>query len=260
MAEIILFIISILPVILIGRYLYQKDKEKEPPKLLTKLFLGGIGSCILVLIVSAILGAIFPIFSATESSLNLIELAIHVFIGIALVEESCKWVMVYFLSYNDKEFDEFYDMILYAAFVSLGFAAFENLFYVYSSGISVGVLRALLAVPGHVCDAIYMGYYLGLAKKYSLSGDKKAKEKNIALSILVPTIIHGVYDYCLLSGETLLVILVLVGVVFLYIYSIKKVKEVSTIDRKLKYKDSFCPNCGSKVEFNFCPNCGRKNE
>ena len=76
LAELILFVVSVLPVFLIGMYIYKKDKRKESPKLLTKLFLGGMGSCFLVLIVSLILGLIFPIFSTNAKDLNLMELLI----------------------------------------------------------------------------------------------------------------------------------------------------------------------------------------
>ncbi len=46
----------------------------------------------------------------------------------------------------------------------------------------------------------------------------------------------------------------------MYVYVIKKVKKVSSIEGKIKYKDNYCPNCGHKVESNFCPVCGRKND
>ena len=36
--------------------------------------------------------------------------------------------------------------------------------YVYENGFVVGIVRALLAVPGHACDGLFMGYYLGLSK------------------------------------------------------------------------------------------------
>lgn len=258
--ELILFTISILPVFLIGMFIYKKDKNKEPTKLLIKLFLGGMGSCFLVTIISIILELIFPIFAADTKNLNLIELAIHVFIGVALVEEFCKWLIAYKISYNDKNFDEFYDAIVYCIFVSLGFACLENLLYVYQYGIVTGIIRALLAVPGHACNGMFMRYYLGLSKIDSLNNRKDIKTKNIILSILVPTITHGIYDYCLFSERTIFIILFFIFVIFVYVYVIKKIKKISSINRKMKYKDNYCPNCGHIVDSNFCPICGRKNE
>lgn len=255
-----LLIVSILPVFVIAKYIYSKDKEKEPFKLLLKLFFGGIGSCFLVLIVTFILDMIFPILSADTSKLNLIQLIFYVFVGVALVEEFCKWINVYFISYNEYEFDEFYDMIIYSTFVALGFAFFENLLYVYGGGLSTGISRALLAVPGHACDGVFMGYYLGLAKISSLNKNIKLERRNKFLSLLVPVLLHGIYDYCIFTNKAIFLLLFYVFVISVYIYSIKKIKLVSSINRKIKYKNNYCTICGHKVESNFCPICGRKNE
>lgn len=258
--EIILFVVSALPIILIGLYIYKKDKQKEPIKLLLKLFIGGIGSCFLVLIVSLILSIFIPSFASDTDNMNLLQLFFYVFFGVALVEETCKWIMVYFISYHDDGFDELYDAILYSIFVALGFAFFENLLYVYNSSISVGIVRALLAVPGHACDGLFMGYYLGLAKSCDINGKKELKRKKLLLSLLIPTITHGIYDYCLFTGIPLLILFFFIYVICMYIYVIKKIKKVSSINRKIKYRDNFCPNCGHQVVGNFCPICGRKNE
>ena len=259
-SEIILFTVSALPIVLIGMFVYKKDRQKEPIKLLTKLFLSGIGSCFLVFIISYILGLIFPILSADASKLNLIQLFIHVFIGVALVEEFCKWIMAYKISYNDKDFDEFYDIVLYCIFVALGFAFFENLLYVYEGGVGTGVIRALLAVPGHACDGVLMGYYLGLSKINALNNRTLFQKKYLILSILIPTLAHGIYDYCLFTGRLIFIIIFLIFIVCMYIYVLRKVKKISSINRKMKYQDNFCPNCGHVVDGNFCPICGRKNE
>ena len=259
MNELILFIISTLPVFLLGMYIYKKDKNKEPTKLLVKLFVGGILSCFLVLIISAILGIFIPIFSADYNTLNLIELIFYVFVGIALIEECCKWIFSYKLAYNDSHFEEIFDMIVYSVFVALGFAFFENLFYVYENGVTIGIFRAISAVPGHACDGVFMGYYLGLAKQSQINNRSDLKTKYIIYSILVPTILHGIYDYCLFTGNILFIVLFFIFVILIYILAIKKVKKISSINKKMKYVDNYCPNCGTKVDSNFCPKCGRKN-
>lgn len=254
----ILLIISILPIFLIGLFVYKKDKRKEPTALLVKLFFGGLGAIVLVIFISALM-EIFPIFRAEPYELNLFELIINVFIGVALVEEFSKWLMVYKTTYNNEEFDEFYDMILYCAFVALGFACFENILYVLDGGIATGIARALLAVPGHVCDGVFMGYYLGLAKLNAINGRKGHEKKNIALSIIVPTITHGIYDYCLMSEQALLIIVFFVFVIAIDVIVIKRIKRIAAIDRKMKYKDNYCPQCGHIVNSNYCPQCGREN-
>ena len=260
MRGLVLFIVSALPVFLLGRYIYNHDKNKEPLKFLMKLFIGGVSSCFLVLLCSYILEMFFPLLGADTDTLNLFELLIYVFVGIALVEEFCKWGMSYVMSYNSDEFEEIYDMIVYCVFVALGFAFFENLLYVLEGGIAVGILRALLAVPGHACDGVFMGYYLGLAKFYSLSGMNDLKKKNLILSVLVPTITHGIYDYCLFTGNLLFLLAFFVFVIYMYVHSIKKIKKVVSTNRRIKYKDNYCTNCGVAVKSNYCPNCGKKHD
>jgi len=257
MQVILLLIISILPIILIGYYLYKKDKNKEPKGLLFLLFFGGILSCVYVIFISVFLNFI-PVFQMDFNKLNFIEKIINIFIGISLVEELSKWLILYLISYNHKEFDELYDMIIYATFVSLGFACFENILYVLEGGFTVGILRAVLAVPGHVWDAVFMGEYLGIAKICRLNGRKDLEKKNILLSIIIPFVLHGIYDFCLELENYLAITLFFVFVVIMYIISIKKIKKIALVDSKILKKIHYCSNCGNEVNGNYCSNCGNK--
>lgn len=254
-----LFIISVLPVFIIGMYIYKKDKQKEPTKLLVKLFIGGILSCFLTIIITLLVEIMFPILTDTQPK-NLILLLFQAFIGVALIEEFSKWVNTYVIAYHNKAFDELYDAILYCVFVSLGFACFENILYVFSSGISTGLVRAVTAVPGHACDGIIMGYYFGLAKYYDLHNNKSLKKRYLIFSILFPTITHGIYDYCLLTERFYFIFVFLIFVIAIYVYVIIKVKKISSINRKMKYKDNYCTNCGKVVDSDYCTNCGKHNE
>ena len=175
----LLLIIAILPVILLGAYIYSKDRHKEPKLLLIKLFAAGIFSCFLVLILTYILVFFMPFLTKEYTTMNFIEFTIYIFISIALVEEFCKWLMTYHFGYKNKEFDEVYDITVYSVFVALGFAAFENILYVFNiASIQVGILRGLLAIPGHVCDGVAMGYYLSLAKYHEKMGNQKEVKIN----------------------------------------------------------------------------------
>lgn len=262
MESLLLLIISILPIYLIGIYLYKKDKEKEPTKLLVKLFIGGSISCILVLIITIILGFFFPILLEETSNLNFTELFFQVFFGIALIEEFCKWFIVYKISYHNQEFDEFYDIILYATFVSLGFACFENILYVFENGMTIALLRAITAIPGHVFDGILMGYFLGLAKLNTIYKKDNLRKKNLTLSILIPMITHGIYDFLIFSFvkslNIIFFILFIIYMIIMYIISFKRIKKISSINNKLSYQNNYCSNCGKIVNSLYCPNCGTK--
>ena len=248
-------LIAILPVILIGMFIYFKDKEKESKKIIFKLFMGGVFSCF----PAAIIGLIFEGFFPELQDMNIIHLVIYVFILVAFVEEICKFIILKKISYNNHEFDTLYDMILYSSFVALGFACFENVLYVMDSGISVGLLRAITAVPGHVCDGVLMGFYLALAKYNDVIGNKKTSNKYMLISIIVPVITHGIYDFCLFFGHIIFVIIFVIFVIILYIICIKKINHVSKNDIKFIFNNKYCGGCGSLVSTNYCGKCGRKN-
>ena len=85
---------------------------------------------------------------------------------------------------------------MYAACISLGFAALENLMYILpqENYISVGIFRGLLAVPGHFLYAVIMGYYYSMARFYPYR-----KGRNIFLAIALPVLAHGIYDTIIFS-------------------------------------------------------------
>lgn len=289
----ILLLLAVLPVILILYFVYNKDKDKEPLLLLLSFFFKGIGSCFLVLAISEILGAFLPFMNKELTSMSFIEILLYSFVGVALVEEVCKWIMVYTNGYNHKEFDEIYDILVYSIFVSLGFAFFENILYVFGSGkLSIAILRAVSAVPGHACDAVFMGYYLSLAKQCKVLKKTKQETNFKIKSIVVPTVLHGIYDFCLLSGNSLFVIIFLVFVVYLYIMSVTKLNKLAkanknlighqrvpqspamqqvcqravqqvnqnhTTQQQVQTQNNFCCGCGTKLMGPFCTKCGRKN-
>ena len=256
----ILLFISVFPVFLIGKYIYSKDKNKEPKSLLFLLVINGAISCFLTIGITNILALFFPILLVENTKeLNYYELFLYVFLGIALIEEFSKWIMLYFTSFKNKYFDEVYDMIVYSVFVALGFALYENIFYVLNGGVVIGLLRAVTSIPGHACDGVTMGYFLSMAKLSVLKSNKIGFIKNILLSVLIPTILHGIYDYCLFSANYYLVIVFFLYLVFIYIYMYKLINKLSkTVN--FYYKNNYCSNCGYRVSSNYCGNCGKKNE
>lgn len=225
---VLILIISLSPVAFFAYKIYEKDFDKEPTKILVKLFICGVGSTFLTILITGIVNAIFPFFSSDFSELNVIDLIPYVFLGVAAIEEFSKWIFVYRLEYNDNEFNHLYDGIVYAAFVALGFACFENVLYVFEYGISTGVIRAITAIPGHLCDGIMMGYYLSMAKLSMCNKNKKLARKNILLSLAIPIMAHGIYDYTIMAsqieGYEFFFYVFIIFIIFFFIHCSNKVK------------------------------------
>lgn len=231
----IILVTALLPIIVLGYYIYHKDKKSpEPTGQLVKAFLFGILSAPLSFCMSIPLGLIglYPV--EPTSLLGSISTA---FFGAAIPEEIAKLFVLWLVLRKNPYFDEKMDGIVYAVCVSMGFAAFENVMYLFSnvdSYVSVAATRALFAVPGHFCFGILMGYYYSLAKFYP-----KSPIKNRLYVFIAPVVAHGLYDSILftanLSGEfaVLLFVFFLLFCIRMWKRSHRKIKEHLERDKEI---------------------------
>ena len=253
-----LIMLAILPGIIVGFLIYKADKiEKEPKKELVKAFLLGIAAVILTLILSYIFGVtnIDTFFD------NWIEVFFYSFIGISLVEEFSKWICSYLFLNKSKNYNYLFDGIVYTVFISLGFATVENILYTLSGGVLTGIIRAITTVPAHAFFAVFSGYYLSIAKKERISANKLSHKKYLFYSLMIPFLLHGFYDFCLLMQNMILFLIFLIFVVILYSISIHQINKLRAIDSPfIKRRIAFCQNCGCKITGNYCSNCSRKVE
>ncbi|HAB65837.1 MAG TPA: hypothetical protein DCE23_00570 [Firmicutes bacterium] len=254
-----LFVLALLPSIVLGWFIYKKDKfGKESKSLLIQLLVGGICSAFLTEVLSSVYDLIFPNLSLTKFSfINEKELVVAVFIGIGFIEEFSKWIFLKNFTWKNKEFDHIYDAIVYAVFVSLGFATLENILYIKGSpSLDLALKRAILSVPGHVFNAIIMGTFYGQAKKNLIEKNRFKMNINLLLSIIMPAIAHGFFDFLLLIGTKKILIIFYSFVAILYIISFITINKVSKI--KYNFKDLICPNCGNVDSNDICSVCGNR--
>lgn len=229
-----LLLIAIIPSFLLLRMIYIKDTvEKEPAYLLLILFIGGIISTFITLLLSHLFKSIIPMLNMDYADLNLIQVAFKVLIGVSLIEEVSKWLFNYFIIWKNKEFNYIYDAIVYSTFVALGFATFENIVYVFDYGFLTAIFRGLLSIPGHACFGVFMGYYLGYSKLESIKGNKHNSIKYRIISLIVPITLHFIYNFCLMSSNLFLYLVFIIYIVILYIIAFKKLNKLSNIKTML---------------------------
>lgn len=183
-----MLIASLLPAVLLLLYIWKKDTQKEPTYMLMKAVSWGIGIIIPVIVVEKIIGLM--LLGENGSPTTLVDTTAMAFLVAAIPEESFKLLALWMVLKKNPFFDEHFDGIVYAVCVGLGFAAVENVSYVFSheDWASVAVTRALLAVPGHYAFAVLMGYY------YSVYHFVNRSPKVAICVLLAPVLAHGIYD------------------------------------------------------------------
>lgn len=242
--QVLNIIIAIFPAIILCVYIYKMDViEKEPLGMLFRLFFLGV---IITIPVAYLESVLISTFGITEDSL--VGCFILAFVVVALVEEGFKFIVLYFGTWHNRNFNHIYDAIVYAVFISLGFATLENILYVaqptlkgiiyvitpsieaVQNGTQTALLRALISVPAHAFYAVASGYYLGLSKfNYAIGNKKKARGLK-ALAILIPVLLHGFFDFLLLEGSQVFGWLFYCFVTILYIASYFNIKKVSSVE------------------------------
>lgn len=190
-------------------YFYLKDKyDAEPIAMVFRIFIFGAILVFPIMFIQYVLGV--------EGVFN--HSFLQAFLRVALLEEFFKWFILFYTVYQHVEFDEQYDGIVYGAAVSLGFATLENILYLLANGVHFAVGRALLPVSSHALFGVIMGFYLGKAKFAP-----RDKVKWILVSFLFPFMLHGIYDYILLSLNKWIYIMV-PFMFFLWWFGLRKVK------------------------------------
>ncbi len=212
-----IFLSAIAPVIIIALYIYFRDKyEKEPLLLLAKALALGMLTVIPILFVERFLMGVMPPLGKIGSA------AYQAFLVAGTSEEVFKFLALYLLIWKSPSFNEQFDGIVYAVFVSLGFAAVENVMYVMDGGLEVAAVRAITAVPAHAIFGITMGYFFGIARRY-----KELRKGYMQRALWVPILLHGIYDFILMVGIPWLLALFIPYVIYLYISGGKKLKILS---------------------------------
>lgn len=232
-----LLLAALVPAAFLMVQVYRLDRiEKEPAGLLLKLVLFGALSG---LAAGAIEGALTRVLDVTLGG-GMLRLVLENFLAVALVEEACKrWVVLKF-AWRHPAFDYRFDAVVYCVFSALGFAALENILYVAEYGFAVAVSRALLSVPGHCFFAVYMGIYLGQAKmaeramqRYYIELPDETPGQYLRASLLVPTLLHGFWDFSLSVGGWLMTILFYLFVLAFFIDAYRKLRFAAGSDERL---------------------------
>ncbi len=198
----VITLITLIPSIVIFFYIRQKDSYwKEKPKKLIQDIVVLMVTLLTVNILADIIFemSIFKLFMTPFPEESKMYNFAHNFISIALPEELLKYVVLLLTTWKSPAFSHKFDGIVFAVLSSLAFATEENLIYMTSHTTSIMILRAVMTVPFHATNGVFMGIFYTKAKQASLQNQKRSMFLNLLISLLLPVILHGFYDFFVLG-------------------------------------------------------------
>lgn len=241
--KIYILVLAILPVSFFVGWIYYKDRyEKEPPLRLIEYFLLGI-------LVSALAIFLELYFSKLNIFSGIVSALYTAFFVAAFTEEGLKSIILIPVLLRDKDYNEKLDGIIYSIFLSLGFATIENIIYLMRERLDLsfelGVTRGLISIPSHIMFAITMGYYIS---KYKFAKEDSGKNKYLIYSIIVPILLHGVFDFILMIGYRWAIIVFIVYIIFLWKINLDKLDQYTLYSKIRFYKRKNKSRKGDKID------------
>ncbi|MCR4731776.1 MAG: PrsW family intramembrane metalloprotease, partial [Lachnospiraceae bacterium] len=212
--------LALIPSFVLLVIVLKGDKiEKEPASLLIKLFIFGALTTISAMLIG---NAGTSVLSGLFDEGSLMYAFIDNFFITALVEEGGKYFVLKKTTWKNPAFNYTFDAVVYAVCASLGFATLENILYLLDGTFETAVARGVLAVPGHVIDAIFMGYYYGMAKLSASRGDEPGSKNLRRKALIIPMLLHGFYDFCLSTEYDIFLVVFFIFEIVIMIFTIKK--------------------------------------
>ena len=226
----LLIVAAVIPALVLLIYVYRRDRiEKEPGSLLLSLVLWGIVSTFLA-VISESIGAVLLAYFLPGGENNRAYAFWMFFVTVGLSEEGFKYLILKWRTWRSPYFNCRFDGVVYAVFVSLGFALWENIGYVAYYGLTTALVRAVTAVPGHACFGVFMGTWYGLAKRRQGAGDLAGAAKFRRTALIVPMLLHGFYDFCATYQDSVMGLVFLVFVIAMFVTANRLVMRMSAND------------------------------
>lgn len=234
-----LFISVLSSLFFVFAILYSDRKSKEPIYMIILALLSGVFTIASSLVVGKL---ILPHLNYLGySSYNFMKVLIFAF-----VEEASKLTVLYFFIQKNSSFDDIYDGFVYSSLIALSFGAFETVMYVFSesdfsSMINLALVRGITSIPLHLICGIVMGYYVGTEK---FAKTKRISIFKLFMSLLLPTIIHTIYNYYLsqilvyITDDLLFILLIMVFFIPLYIVGIAYTNRIKNVNAKFLNENS----------------------
>ena len=178
-------LVSLIPSIILYKWIQKKGKDDKYKKICKKAFVRGIIAIFPILLTSIIFYLVGKL-SGLEKINPLLYQVYYTFIALAFAEELIKFLTFKrVLKKNEYEYSWF-DLTIIMIMIGLGFGCIENATFSLNSGIIAMLIKGISL--GHAGYGFIMGWFYGKMKK-------TGKKIYGILSFLIPWFLHGLYDF-----------------------------------------------------------------
>ena len=235
---------GVLPSIIWLLFYLRKDSHPESNRMILKIFLYGMLAALPAALIEMGVLKEFNRLNLFSAQLNFFESGtnnflfsiLNIFIGVALIEEFLKYLVVKGKVMNSPELDEPIDIVLYMIISALGFAASENILILFSLGptflfgetFSISVFRFLGATFLHALCSGAFGYFLALS-----FFELKNQTKFLVFGLGIATLLHGLYNFSIMKLEGslsfLIPLFILIGLAIFFAFALKRLKKLKSV-------------------------------
>jgi RsiW-degrading membrane proteinase PrsW (M82 family) len=229
-----LYFSTVLPPILLGIIIWKSDRFQEPGKFLVASFLLGVSIILpLNLFIMITEGHLAPFLGLDMEAYRewysggykeegaITPVAERVFLSFfraAFLEEGLKFALLIFFCVRLSELNEPIDAIVYGAAIGLGYAAMENAGYLMSSNYDEAWSISMVKVRYYPL-IMHMGFgvLMGFLLSQNLFEERSVFKRRLMLilSLSLPVIFHGVYNYYGTADIfPLLTLIFIIGVIY----------------------------------------------
>ena len=232
----IYIIFGILPSLTWLSYYLRKDVHPEPKKTILRIFLWGALITLPVFFVQLGLASLLSKINASDLVISLL----YWFVVISFSEEIFKYLVIKIKIMNCPDLDEPVDVMIYMVIAALGFAALENILYLFSpvGDMSFNQLmdRTLIITFIRFIGATFLHTLCSAVVGYSLAISFckiKTRYASIASGLFMAVLLHGLYDFSIMKLDGYLKlavpVLIIVTLAFLVFSGFEKLKKMKSV-------------------------------
>lgn len=226
----IYILLGTIPSIIWLLFYLRKDSHPESNGMVLKIFFYGMLATLPAILIE------MGILEEIKNLHGIFQQIVYLFLGVALVEEVLKYLVVRGKVFCSAEMDEPTDVMLYMIIAALGFAALENILLLLPLGPTFLLKEASLIILFRFLGATLLhALCSGLVGFFMAMSFYKTKMRTLfsIIGLSMAIILHGLYNFSIIEGKDIerffIPLLIIISLSIFVTYGFKKLKKTASV-------------------------------